>query len=415
MKTFSQVISEAAAAKLTHLEHIEDAVFDLGLKGGQEAIRLMRELTNTLEGSSTKSMSIQSKVDGAPSVVAGIDPESGKFFVGTKSVFNKTPKVNYTPEDVDKNHGNAPGLASKLKLALKHFPKMNINGILQGDFMFDSSDIKQETINNEKYITFTPNTITYAVPADSDLAAEIKRAKVGVAWHTTYTGNSIQDLKANFKINISSLSKSPDVWFTDTNFKDYSGTATLTKQETKEINSLLDSAEKELKKLNKSDMAFLFGDASKPGSLASFIKIFINDKIKKGEGFSGKQKSINELIDFIREKYQTQINKVKTDKAKQRKQDELNKIENQIQKAAKTLAYTFQWHDNIQKIKLILIKKMEKVNKIPAFIKKDDGYEVTGPEGFVAIDNLSNNAVKLVNRMEFSKNNFNALKNWSSK
>jgi hypothetical protein len=356
-------------------------------------------------------VNIQAKVDGAPSVVAGINPENGKFFVGTKAVFNKSPKLNYTASDVDKNHGHAPALAVKLKVALKEFPKMNIKGIIQGDFMFIPSDLAKETIDGSKYVTFTPNTITYAIPADSTLAKKITKSKVGVVWHTTYKGDTIADLSAQFKINISGLKKNKDVWFTDTNFRDVSGTASLTKSEMKSILAKIQLAHRELNTLDKGALKILFGKTE----IAANLKIYINDLTKQGKRFSGKQKAIGGFIDFLRKRYQPMIDKLKTEKGKAKKKKALEDLINIINKNRKvggTLAYSLEWHDTVADIKLILIRKMEKVNKIPAFIKTDTGYKVTGPEGFVAIDKLSNSAVKLVDRLEFSRNNFNAIKNW---
>ena len=408
MKRFKTLINEA---KLTHLEHIEDAIFDDGYAGGVEALKILNGVADTLAGHSKKPMNIQAKVDGAPSIVAGINPENGKFFVGTKAVFNRNPKLNYTNADVDKNHGHAASLAEKMKIALKEFPKMGIKGIIQGDFMFVPSDIKKEEIDDEKYITFTPNTITYAVPAGTDLAKEITKANVGVVWHTTYSGDTIADLSAHFKIDISKLKKTKDVWFTDTNFSDVSGTATLTVGEMAFIQKRLASAERELSLLDKPSLKIMFGKTE----IAFNMKIYINDLTKQGKKFSGKQQAVGGFIEFLRKRYNPMIDKLKTEKGKSKKQSSLEDLINIINKNRKiggTLAYALQWHDDIADIKLLLIKKMEKVNKIPAFIKTPTGYKVTGPEGFVAIDTLSNSAVKLVNRLEFSKNNFNAIKNW---
>ncbi|HIO43601.1 MAG TPA: hypothetical protein EYN33_06250, partial [Gammaproteobacteria bacterium] len=226
MKTFKSFLAEE---KLTHLEHVEDAIFDFGISGAKEALKILDNVAHSLEGHSKRSVNIQAKVDGAPAIIAGINPENGKFFVGSKSLFNKTPKINYTNADVDRNHKG--GLADKLKVALKEFPKMKLKGIYQGDFMFTPEDLKKETIDGEKYITFTPNTITYAVPHDSDLAKTILKSKAGVIWHTTYTGDTIANLSAQFNININSFKKQSSVWFTDTNFVDASGTATMTLSE----------------------------------------------------------------------------------------------------------------------------------------------------------------------------------------
>jgi len=408
MKRFKTILNEA---KLTHLEHLEDAIFDDGYAGGVEALKILDNIAQTLAGHSKKPLNIQAKVDGAPSIVAGINPENGKFFVGTKAVFNRSPKINYTAEDVDKNHGHAGSLAEKMKIALKEFPKMGIKGIIQGDFMFIPSDLKKETIDDEKYVTFTPNTITYAIPAGTDLAKKITKAKVGVVWHTTYTGDTIADLSAQFKIDISKLKKTKDVWFTDTNFSDVSGTASLTVDEMKFIQKRLSSAKKELSLLDKKSLEIMFGKTE----IAFNMKIYINDLTKQGKKFSGRQQAVGGFIEFLRKRYNPMIAKLKTEKGRAKKEASLKDLINIINKNRKiggTLAYALQWHDDVADIKLMLVKKMEKVNKIPAFIKTATGYEVTGPEGFVAIDTLSNSAVKLVNRLEFSKNNFNAIKNW---
>ncbi len=406
MKSFKSFITEE---KLTHLEHVEDAIFDFGIAGAKEALKILDDVAHSLEGHSKRAVNIQAKVDGAPAVIAGIDPETGKFFVGTKALFNKTPKINYTNADVDKNHKG--GLADKLKAALKHFPKMGLKGIYQGDFMFTPEDLKKENIDGEKYITFTPNTITYAVPAESDLAKTILKSKVGVIWHTTYTGDTIADLKANFKININQFTKQKDVWFTDTNFRDASGTATLTASEMKKIKSKLASATKELGKLDTKSMGKLFGKTE----LSKLVKVYINAQVRKGEQFNNKQKAVGTFIDFVTADYQKKMDKLKSQKGKDKKQLQLDSFIKELRsgKLAGTFAHTLEWHNTVIDIKMMIVKKLEKVNQIPAFVKTDTGYKVTGPEGFVAIDTLSNSAVKLVNRMEFSRNNFNIAKSWS--
>jgi len=407
MKRFKTLLSEA---KLTHLEHIEDAIFDDGYAGGVEALRILKDVADVLSGHANKPVNIQAKVDGAPAVIAGINPENGKFFVGTKAVFNRTPKLNYTNADIDKNHSG--GLADKLKVALKEFPKMGIKNILQGDFMFTPDDLKKKTIDGEKYITFTPNTITYAIPLGSELSDKIIKAKVGVIWHTTYTGDTIADLSAQFKININVLKPSKDCWYTDTNFRNVSGSATLTLGEMKFIENRLAKAEKELSLLDKKALGVMFGKTD----ISLNLKIYINDLVKQGKKFKGRREAIAGFIDFLRKRHSPMIAKLKSEKGKARKQASLDDLINIIQRTKNiggTLAYALQWHDDIADIKRVLVKKMETVNSIPAFIKTPTGYKVTGPEGFVAIDTLSNSAVKLVDRLEFSKNNFNAVKSWS--
>ncbi len=417
MIKFSQYIAEA---KLTHLEHLEDAIFNDGYNGGVEALKILKGVITTLQGNTSKGLNITSKVDGAPSIVAGINPENGKFFVATKALFNKTPKINYTNADVDANHGHAAALADKMKLALKTFPQLGIKGIWQGDFMFTASEIKKETIDGEKMITFTPNTITYAVPIDQPLAKEISSKKVGVIWHTQYTGKTIADLSAVFNVNVGSLKKSKDVWAGDVNFQDVSGTATLTKPELKAVNQSIANAEARLKKFSKKAMKVLFDPATakQEGSIAFNLNIYINALTRDGKGFVNKQKAVGGFIDFMRKRYQPKIDKLKSAKGKAKQQAELDKMIKTIngnRQMGANLAYAIEWHNDVAEIKLALIKKMEQVSSLPAFIKKGNGYEVTGPEGFVAVDHATNGAVKFVNRLEFSRNNFNAIKNWGGK
>lgn len=405
MKSFKLYITEG---KLTHLEHVEDAIFDFGVVGALEALKILDDVAHTLEGHSKRSVNIQAKVDGAPAIIAGIDPENGKFFVGTKALFNKTPKINYTNADIDKNH--AGGLADKLKIALKEFPKMKMKGIFQGDFMFTPDEIKKETIDGTKYVTFTPNTITYAVPADSDLASTIIKSKAGVIWHTTYTGDTIAGLKANFKINLKSFTKQSSVWFTDTTFRDASGSATLTKKEMTSIKKLLVNAHKELGLLDTKSMDKLFGKTA----ISKMVKVYINAQVRQGQRFTKKQEAVATFIDFITADYNKKIDKLKSEKGKEKKQKELETFIKDLRsgKMAGTFAHALEWHNAVIDIKMMIVKKLETVNSIPAFIKTSTGYKVTGPEGFVAIDTLSNSAVKLVDRLEFSQANFNAVKSW---
>ena len=410
MKRFNAYLAEE---KLKHLEHLEDALFNQGYGGAEDALRILEEIVASLQGSAKTSINIQSKVDGAPSIIAGTNPENGKFFVATKALFNKTPKINYTDADVDTNHSG--DLATKLKLALAQFPKLGIDGIIQGDFMFVPSDIKKETIDGEKMVTFTPNTITYAVPIDQPLAKTIQKAKVGVIWHTSYTGDTIAELSAVFSVNVGALTKTSDVWAGDTDFKDVSGTATLTKSELSDVKGEINKARTSLKKLSKQGMKVLFTD-QKDDTIAFNVKIYINDMVSTGKKFSNKQKAIGSFIDFIRKRYQAKADKVKTEKAKAgklAKAEAMIKSLNSDRKIGGTFAYALEWHNNVADIKLTLIKKMEQVNSIPAFIATPSGYKVTGPEGFVAVDHMSNKAIKLVNRLEFSRNNFNAIKSWS--
>ncbi len=239
MLRFKEYLIEAKEGKNLHLEHLEDEVLNNGINGTRAAINFLRSLRDMLAGSAKKSVNVTVKWDGAPAVFAGINPENKKFFVGTKGVFNKTPKVNYTDADIDANHSSA-GLNAKLKVALKYLPKLGITDVLQGDMLFTQDDLSTETIDGIPYTTFTPNTITYAVPKKS--ASKIEKSKMGIVWHTTYSGDTLQSMRASFGASVKGLTKTNDVWFTDADYKDTSGTINFNKAETTSITSVLSQA-----------------------------------------------------------------------------------------------------------------------------------------------------------------------------
>ena len=401
MKVFTQYISEA---KNTHLEHIEDSIWNEGSAGVNTALAFLESVADMLNGNSKSKVNVTVKWDGAPAVFAGIHPETRKFFVGTKSIFNVVPKINYTNADIDKNHGDAPGLASKLKVALKYLGKLGIRGILQGDIMFTSDDLTGQKIDGEKYTTFQPNTITYAVPVGSDLEKEIKQAKIGVVWHTSYKGKTIKDLSATFNPKVGSLARTRDVWFQDADFKDTSGTATFTKTESDNINKEIDN----VRKINSKIKSFI-DDIYSQSKLTSELKIYGNSLIRQGAGGT---ESAEGLITHINSKMQKAIDSVKTDAAKKRKESQFKELVTYLSNNSTKLDLMFALRESLVRIKIMLINKLKSVKSIGTFIKTDNGFNVTSPEGFVAVDRLSNKALKLVDRLEFSMQNFTAAKNW---
>ena len=399
MNSFREFLSES---KNLHMEHIEDAIFNEGSKGTVEAIRFLESVTDMLSGNSKSSVNITVKWDGAPAVFAGVNPENGKFFVGSKSIFNKTtPKINYTNADIDKNHPG--GLGTTLKVALKELKKLKIEGVLQGDVMFTSDGIEVQDIDGESHITFQPNTITYAVPSNSDLAKVIKRAKIGVIWHTKYTGKTMATMKAGFNPNISKLGKSSSVWYDNASFKDTSGASTFTKAEVKTMRGLIDAAKKKFK------AAGSFIDELQNSDLVSEVKIYGNAQIRKGSS----SLSAADFQKRMEDKMQTAIDNLKTDRAKERKQKVMDTSMKFLSRNRKKLQSVFDLHDSLTQAKIYTVRKLEKVKNLGTFIKTENGFKVTAPEGFVAIDKPSGNALKLVDRLEFSKLNFTVSKNWT--
>ena len=406
---FIKYISESVKeGKNVHLEHLEDEVLNRGVPGSRDAINFLRSLRDMLAGHSNSKVNVTTKWDGAPAIICGINPENGKFFVGTKGVFAKNPKLNYTDEDIDTNHPGE-GLNEKLKLALRYLPKLDIDGILQGDMMFTNDDLEEKEIDGEQYVTFQPNTIVYAVPSKSILAKNIKAAKMGIVFHTSYSGKTIEDMKASFNIDIGRLKPTKDVWFRDASFVDASGTATFTEEETKKLTAILSDAGRLFNKINP---ALLNKIASSEVYLMQ-IKTFNNTKVRAGEEIKNTTMHTNQLIKWVEERLNKEILSAKKADTKEKRLKEKNEVIRFYRQNAEQLKMIFDLQNMIVESKLMIVRKLEQVKGIGTFVRTDSGYRITAPEGFVAVDKLKGNAVKLVDRLEFSQQNFNAAKNWN--
>lgn len=397
--------------KNTHMEHLEDLVFNEGVNGTRKAINFLRDLRDMLAGSSTQKITATVKWDGAPAIFAGIDPRDGKFFVAKKGVFNKEPKVYKTAAEV--NADTSGDLADKLKIALTEFKKLGItSGVFQGDLMFTQRDLKTETIDGQKFITFHPNTIVYAVPFDSPLGLQIRRAKIGVVWHTTYEGSSFETMKASFGRSIASLfKKSASVWMDDANYKDFSGVATFTAGETKAVTAKLSDAGRMFQSMNPGTLNFIHQDEE----LLVLVKTYNNTKVRAGQLISNPDAHVSGLLTYIHNKYQAEIDKMKTAKGKESKAEKRQRVMAFFANNPKAeIVKIFELANALTEIKNLIVAKMNQASSINTFLRTANGFRVTGVEGFVAIDRLSGGAIKIVDRMEFSKANFSAdvIKGW---
>lgn len=392
-----------------HLEHLEDNVLNRGVTGARESINFLQSLRDMMAGNSQSKVNITTKWDGAPAVICGVNPENGKFFVGTKSVFNKDGKLNYTNDDIDRNHPN-PGLNEKLKYALAFLPKLGIRGILQGDLLFTKGDIKRQNIDGTSYITFQPNTIVYAVPSVTKIARNMLKAQIGIVFHTSYSGRSIDTLKASFNIDVGYLKSTADVWYRDATFVDTSGTSTFTVSETKRITSMLSEAGRVFQSIN----ALTLNRIASVDKILLQIKTFNNTKVRAGEPIRDTRKHTAELIKWVEDKLNKAILEVKRDDTKMNRQKEKNELMRFYRNNINQLKLIFDLMNLIVEAKNFIIRKLEVIKtSVDTFVRTEDGFKVTGPEGFVAVDRLSGGALKLVDRMEFSQQNFNAAKAWS--
>ena len=412
MQSLRTYLNEDAEGKNLHLEHIEDEILNFGIGGARGSINFLRSLRDMLAGNSRSSINMTVKWDGAPAIFAGIDPSDNKFFVAKKSVFNKTPLLYKSNSDINNDSRLPQSLKSKFSIALREFSKLGITNVLQGDLMFTSSDLESDMIDGQRHTTFQPNTIVYAVPQGTPLDATIKQAKIGVVWHTTYSGKSLPEMRASFGANISNLRKNRNVWMDDATYKDVSGRATFTQTETAAVTTVLSGVGRTFRTINAYQLnSFMNFQAGFTGKMVgASVKTYINSLVRnqtqlKSSHASGYKK-------WVSDKYDTEIAKLKTEKSQNALAEKKKSAIELCDEYKDLLASVFEFMAGIAKAKALIVKKLDTVKSIGTFIRTSNGFKATTPEGYVAIDRVGGNAVKLVDRMEFSFNNFTAIKAW---
>ena len=401
MIRFTQHLTESikkSGGKNVHLEHLEDELLNDGYEGFSRAVQSIRGVMDALSANEPSSYDLTVKWDGAPAIICGTDPATGKFFVGTKSVFNVTPKLNFTDADIDANHAS-PGLNEKLKLALKYLSKLGIKGILQGDLLFDKNSVVREDIDGKPYLTFRANTITYAVDPKSKLGTRIRAAKLGIVFHTAYEGDSIQTLQARFNPDLSGLKKSRDVWYDNATMRFARGSGLFTPHERMTVQRGIAGVMRTALGLRKT----LAGIAGNQG-VKDGMKQYINSLVTAGKTTA--DADVNEMLQFLQAKAQ---------KGRKRPNTAPTPSMVWIRNNRNAVAQVFALHNAMAQLKMVVLGKLSSIQgEVGTFVKDGKGYRVTAPEGYVAIDRMSNKAVKLVDRLDFSRTNFTVSKNWGT-
>ena len=390
--------------KNTHLEHLEDDIINRGTIGGENAVNFLKSVRNMLAGTGDTA-NITVKWDGAPAIICGINPENGKFFVGTKSVFNKTPKINYTVRDINKNHGGV--VAQKLTVCLTQLSRLNIKGILQGDLLF-TDDLKDITIDGEKMISFTPNTITYAVPKGSDIGNRISKAKMGIVFHTQYNGKKMDSLSASFGTVTGSSNR--NVFLASAGYKETK--VMFDKSELSKFDAQIRMAEGSLRKAAPV-LNLMSKNISDDLSVGYRLKTYFNHYIRNSNSSMDKVSVMQKQFrDYFESILQNEIDSRKTPKGKEKfikaKKEGLQFIDRNKQ----ALYFAIASHITIGVAKQTLLQKMNQIQSIGNFLRTSTGYRVTSPEGYVAVDKVAG-AIKLVDRLEFSRQNFTMPKGWN--
>ena len=301
------------AKQNTHLEHLEDDILNQGSNGGRNAIAFLRELGKMLSEPDS-GIRITTKWDGAPAVICGQHPETKDFFVGTKGVFAKTPKICMSDKDVDLLYKGE--LANKLKTCLRELPKLGITGVVQGDLLFTKGDVKTHKVNGEVCNIFQPNTITYAVPQKSEIGKKVANANIGIVFHTRYTGGpELRDMTASFGVNVNAFKKVNSVAVFSSNFTDTTGASTFTDKQKRDYDAAVNKAEGSLKQASKFlDVLKQTGDGK--FLLSAMFKVYFNTYIRRGVSMSSAQQVALGFAAYYKSALDKEISTKKTESTK---------------------------------------------------------------------------------------------------
>ena len=403
MIRFQEYLTEAAGKNL-HLEHIEDEILNDGINGGRASINFIQSLRDMLAGSAKTPVNVSTKWDGAPAIFAGTDPSDGQFFVAKKSVFNKNPILYKKESDIDLSGD----LGDKFKVALSEFSKLGIKGVLQGDLLYTKSTLENAVPD---HWTFQPNTIMYAVPVDSDIGKKISKSKIGIVRHTTYSGDTLEDMTASFGVD-QPLKRVSSVWHTDASYKDVSGTAKMTAAETTKITGDLSEAGKTFQKINSTKMGE-WSPLQNTLPASAQWKTYQNSLIKNRTPFRGGNYQVSDYFKFVDDAFTKITATKKTQKSKDQWNERKQQYYKELRKHTRNLVAVTKFMGHIVDAKLKILDKLNSIKQLgmSTFVKTTDGFKVTTPEGYVVADSTQK-AVKLVDRLEFSFNNFTAQKNW---
>lgn len=399
---------EAKAGKLTHLDHAEELIINDGSRGAEEVLDLLYDLSQHMAGSSDTNSAVSVKWDGAPAVIFGVNPDNKKFFVGTKGVFAQNPKICYTKEDV--NNWYSGELANKLIQCLAYLPELNPRGVLQGDLMFTKGDIQTREMEGEECYIFRPNTITYAVPVNSEIGDRIEKAQIGIVIHTSYEGESFAEMKAKFGYDVSVLSESRRVWYVGATVKDLTGIVKLSEEETHSINAYLNMARGSLKR-SASLLDELSAGMTNQWSVGPRLKVYFNSRVRNNKEFVNVKEMQADFEQYYLNSLSSEADKKSTEAGKSKYTDLAIKGKQLFEQRKSEIYMAIACYVSIHNAKELLIKKLNKLGSVKSFAEIKPGqFKVTDPEGYVLIK--GDKAVKLVSRMNFSALNFNLEKTW---
>ena len=392
--------------KNTHLEHLEDDILNSGSGGGFNVVNFLTAFGHQLSDGKSAYLSISTKWDGAPAIICGRDPVNHRFFVGTKSVFNKVnPKVCYDDTDIDRYY-QAEILRNKLKTCLKYLSKTGISGVMQGDLLFTEEDKQFGKIGDDIHITFQPNAITYAVNALSDKGRRIDRAKLGIVFHTLYFGETLQDMKAVFNTNwqLHTINTDDDIFIANANFTDEAGLSKFSVRDAAKYDAIINRAKGSLKRAsNFLNVIQKYGETK--FVMSAIFKQFFNNRIRTGKGIKNTTKVASEFALYYSSKMNEEIDRKKSEKGKEKYRIMKKAGLAFIVKYESDIYFTVASYMSLREAKKMVIDQLSKANGIKTFVDNNP----CKPEGFVV--SYKGSTLKFVDD-DFRKANITVVKSW---
>lgn len=374
MLNFNEFLTEEDTGKANqqkHLPHVAAHAF-YGHEGVGLTDSMLRGLHNYLLGAKRNvPKRVEKKVDGAPAFHVGID-DQGRKFVASKSLYNKNPKINYTEEDIQRNHGHAPGLVAALTQVLNNAHKVLPNDmkpgeIYKGDFLFGGEGKSLQ--DDGEHVTSQPNLLNYKWPKGSPEAQKAQNAKVGVAFHTFF------DKKGNAQ-PISEQQRGkfvdhPDVF-------NYDPTAEInpqnyTPEEQRAFEMHMENARKSYSRTPPEVYDKLTGHGE-------LLDAFSNSRVRSGNNGTG---TVEDYLNFLNARANKDVASVKTQAAKDKKTQQHAALMNQVTANAKHFKHILEMHSHFQNAKDVLLGVLAKNSK--ETIEMPNG-QPTGHEGYVITD-----------------------------
>ena len=333
------------------------------------------------------------------------------FFVASKGIFNKTPKINYTEADIEANHSG--GLADTLKVALQWLKNVVPNTkdkVYQGDILFTKDTIKHFQHNGKDLIGFHPNTIIYTVEKDSDIGKTIQNSEIGLAVHTEYewNGEDPSTLKVSrFGISDDIFKDNSKVFIIDT-------ISNLNPKQPLQFSSdQYDKINSNLKQIEKLAATVTWAIFDQDAQLGQYLETFVNTYIRANKPYPSPDEMTEQFFDWIEQKVADEKGKLKTEKGKARVDQRYASVRD-LKKDSIQIETMMKIFKLFSEVKLMIIRKLNEMSLYNNFVMKSNGDLVgTGEEGFV-ITQTNAKGAKLVDRFEFSKNNFasDIVKSW---